>query len=202
PTNITIDDISYFNQTLYLLFKEQVRLEDKYGLFTIPFNSSVIPAAPTNYTGLGYQMDWPGKPFPIAFGSWAYNYYVIRRYNDGLNVDDVLTVINFANIKDAKVRHEVNLTEPMDRFFDTTSHFLWTTIGGSNGAPVFGFYNRFDYSNSSYISLVHLDGPNVGKWEYASWKINVTEPYGVHLYPPPPPPRTGPPESSSSSAST
>ncbi|KAF9941058.1 hypothetical protein BGZ65_005307, partial [Modicella reniformis] len=202
PTSISIIDISYFNQTLYLLFKELVQLDDKYGLLTIPFNSSVIPAAaPTNYTGLGYQMDWPGKPFPIVVGSWADNYYAIRRYNDGRNVNDVLTVINFANVKDAKFRDDVNLTEPVDVFFETTSHTLWATVGGSNGLPTFGFYNRFDHSDSAHISVVHLDGPNVGKWEYASWEVNVTEPYGVHLYPPPP--MTGSPESSSSpSAST
>lgn len=109
-------------------------------------------------------------------------------------------VINFANTTRAKFNDDVNLTEPINTFFDSTKSAYWCTVGGDNGSPALGFFDRIDFLNSSHLGAVYLEGPNVGRWDYVPWKINVTESFGKYLYPPPR--RTGAPEDSSSGPST
>lgn len=187
PGTLSIMKKSYYNKTFYLLFSENISSK---GLLTIPFDSPVVaPSAPTNFTGMGYQMYSNDSSSSIVAGFFLDNYYTIRRFNNGTAVD-TLEVLNMANVKKAVFKPEVNLTTPINTFWDYTNGYDWCTVGGYAGSPVLGFFNRYDLTNTSHLEAVHLDGPKIGTWEYAPWHVNVSEPYGYFLNPPPP--RTGP----------
>ncbi|KAF9363820.1 hypothetical protein BGX34_003239 [Mortierella sp. NVP85] len=194
PQTMNVIRKNYFNKTL-VFYAAEGFVSPVPGVLTIPFDSPMIaPAPPANFTG--YRMRYNETRAPLITGFFSDTFYsILRRYDSAGMPTDTLTLVSFADLKAPKFIGEFNLTEPINTFRDTRSA-RWLVIGGHEGAPVLGFYYRMDFRNTSFLSAVHLDGPNIGKWESVPWKINVSEPFGIYTYPPPR--RTGPPESSSS----
>ncbi|KAK3807613.1 MAG: hypothetical protein J3Q66DRAFT_82157 [Benniella sp.] len=198
PQTMSIKRKNYFSKTLVLYVTEGF-LSTIPGVLTIPFDSPMIaPAPPANLTG--YRMRYNETKDPLTTGFFSDTFYSILRRYDSVGIPtDALTLVSFTDPTAPKFIRELNLTEPINNFGDTRG-LIWIVIGGHGGAPVLGFNYRMDSKNTSHLSAVYLDGPNIGKWESVPWKINVSEPFGIYTYPPPR--RTGPPSESSSSPST
>ncbi|KAG0348671.1 hypothetical protein BGZ54_004559, partial [Gamsiella multidivaricata] len=179
----------YYNGILMLLAVNSLPSKT-ISLITIPFNSTnIAPALPTNLTGYG--------PFnntglsPLLAGFFADNYYIVQRYDFEVDTTDSITIINVANITDAKFQPPVNMSTYINTFFDETRAYFWQPVGGLNGSPAFAYFERIDVKNNTLVSSVALNGPNVGQWMDVKYTINVTDTLGVNPNPSTPSPSSG-----------